>query len=51
VLARRTLPRKNKIIVLLKQGETSITVIANKVGSDSAYAGVVKGEFLRSRKA
>jgi hypothetical protein len=50
-MARRTLPKKDKIILLLKQGETSPTIIANKVGCAVAYVRVVKNEFLRSQKA
>jgi hypothetical protein len=48
---RRTSAKKNKIILLLKQGETSPTIIANKAGCSDAYARVVKDEFLRSQKA
>ena len=44
-------PRKDKIILLLKQGETSNTIIANKVGCGVGWVGVVKNEFLRSQKA
>jgi hypothetical protein len=54
-MARRRLPKKEKIIVLLKQGETSSVIIANKVGCAVAYVGVVKNELLqellRSQKA
>jgi len=50
-MARRTSPKKDKIILLLKQGETTSTIIANKVGCDAAYVSVVKNEFLRSQKA
>jgi hypothetical protein len=49
-MARKTSPKKVKIIELLKQGETSSTIIANKVGCDPNYVGVVRKEFLRSRK-
>ena len=44
-------PKKDKIILLLKQGETSDTIIANKVGCGVGWVGVVKNEFLRSQKA
>ena len=50
-MARRRLPKKEKIIVLLKQGETSSVIIANKVGCAVAYVTVVKNEFLRSQRA
>jgi len=49
-VARRTLSKKDKIILLLKQGETSSTIIANKVDCDPNYVGVVRKEFLRSQK-
>jgi hypothetical protein len=42
--------KKDKIILLLKQGETSPTIIANKVGCDPNYARLVKDDFLRSQK-
>ena len=50
-MASRTLPKKDKIILLLKQGETSSTIIANKVGCAVAYVTVVKNEFLWSQRA
>jgi hypothetical protein len=50
-MASGTLPKKDKIILLLKQGETSSTIIANKVGCAVAYVTVVKNEFLRSQRA
>jgi predicted DNA-binding ArsR family transcriptional regulator len=50
-MARSGLSKKDKIILLLKQGETSATIIANKVGCDPAYISVVRNEFLRSQKA
>jgi len=50
-MARGTSPKKDKIMLLLKQGETSKTIIANKVGCEVYYVGVVKNEFLRSQKA
>jgi hypothetical protein len=50
-MARKTSPKKVKIIELLKQGETSRTIIANKVGCDIAYISVVQNGFLRSQKA
>jgi len=48
---RGTSPKKDKIILLLKQGEASPTIIANKVGCDPNYARLVKDDFLRSQKA
>ena len=48
---RGTSPKKDEIILLLKQGETSNTIIANKVGCGVGWVGVVKNEFLRSQKA
>jgi hypothetical protein len=48
---RGTSPKKDKVILLLKQGETSPTIIANKVGCSGSYARLVKDEFLRSQKA
>jgi hypothetical protein len=50
-MASGTSPKRDKIILLLKQGETSPTVIANKVGCAVSYARLVKDEFLRSQKA
>jgi hypothetical protein len=50
-MVRRTSPKRDMIILLLMQGETSNTIIANKVRCHSAYATAVKNEFLRSRKA
>ena len=50
-MASGTLPKKDKIILLLKQGETSSTIIANKVGCAVPYVRVVKNEFLRSQRA
>jgi hypothetical protein len=49
-VARRTLSKKDKIILLLKQGETTSTIIANKVECEVYYVGVVRKEFLRSQK-
>ena len=49
-MARGTSPKKDKIILLLKQGETRSTIIANKVGCDAVYVRVVNNEFLRSKK-
>ena len=49
-MARGRPSKKDKIILLLKQGETSSTIIANKVGCEVYYVGVVKNEFLRSQK-
>ena len=50
-MASGTSPKKDKVILLLKQGETSPTIIANKVGYAVSYARLVKNEFLRSQKA
>ena len=43
--------KRDKIIVLLREGETSPIIIANKVGCDPNYARLVKDDFLRSQKA
>lgn len=43
-------PKKGKVILLLKQSETSPTIIANRVGCAVGYVNVVKREFLRSQK-
>ena len=50
-MVRRTSSKKDKIILLVKQGETSLTFIANKAGCCSGYARLVRDEFLRSQKA
>ena len=50
-MARGRPSKKDKIILLLKQGETSSTIIANKVGCAAGYVMVVKNEFLHSQKA
>jgi hypothetical protein len=50
-MASGTSPKKDKVILLLKEGETSPTIIANKVGCAVSYARLVKDEFLRSQKA
>jgi len=47
---RRRSAKKDKIILLLKQGETSNTIIANKVGCSTGRVDVVKREFLRSQR-
>jgi hypothetical protein len=44
-MASGTSPKKDKVILLLKQGETSPTSIANKVGYAVSYARLVKNEF------
>ena len=46
-MARSGLSKKDKIILLLKQGKTSSVIIANKVGCAVAYVNVVKNELLR----
>lgn len=43
--------KRDKIIVLLNQGETSSTVIANRVGCGINYVFVVKRELRRSKKS
>lgn len=50
-MAVRRMSKKDKIMLLLKQGETSSTVIANQVGCGINYVFVVKRELLRSQKA
>jgi len=50
-MASGTPPKKDKIILLLREGETSPTIIANRVGCAVSYARLVKDEFLRSQKA
>ena len=49
--ARGKSPKKDKVILLLKQGETSISIIANKVGCGVVWVSVVKRELIRSQKA
>lgn len=47
--------KRDSIILLLKQGETSSVIIANRVGCTDAYVSVVKNqllqELLRSQRA
>jgi hypothetical protein len=50
-MARGKSPKKDKIILLLKQGETSVSITANKVGCGVGWVGVVKRELLRSQEA
>jgi hypothetical protein len=50
-MAGRRPRMKDKITLLLKQGETSTTIITNKVGCGTDYANVLKREFRRSQKA
>lgn len=50
-MASGTSPKKDKVILLLKEGETNPTIIANKVGCAVSYVRLVKDEFLRSEKA
>jgi hypothetical protein len=45
-----TSPKKDQIILLLKEGETSPRFIANKVGCAASYVRLVRDEFLRSQK-
>jgi hypothetical protein len=47
-MARGTSPKKDKIVLLLKQGETSPIIIASKVGCDPNYARLVR-EFKIGR--
>ena len=49
-MASRRPSKKDKIILLLKQGETSPTIIANRLGCAVGYVNVVKRESLRSDK-
>ena len=39
--------KKQKIIQLLREGEASSVIIANKVGCAVAYVNTVKNELLR----
>jgi len=39
--------KKDKIIALLREGETSCVIIANKVHCDAAYVNVVKNQLLQ----
>ena len=39
--------KKNKIIQLLREGETSSVIIANKVHSNVAYVNQVKNQLLQ----
>ena len=50
-MANRRPSKKDKIILLLKQGETTSTIIANKVGCEVYYVGVVRKEFLRAQES
>jgi hypothetical protein len=50
-MARSGLSKKDKITLLLKQGEPIGTIIAGKVGGDAANISVVRNGFLRSQKA
>jgi hypothetical protein len=50
-MARSGLSKKDKIKLLLKQGETISTIIANGVGGDAAYISVVRNELLRYQEA
>ena len=47
---RGTSSKKDKIIAILKQGENSASIIANKVGCAVGYVNVVKREHLQSQK-
>ena len=50
-MARGKSPKKDRIILLLKDGEASLTTIATNVGCAVSYVRLVKDEFLRSQKA
>lgn len=50
-LAKKEQSKKDQIILLLKQGESSSTIIANQVGCGINYVFVVKRGLLRSKKA
>jgi hypothetical protein len=50
-MTRGKSPKRDKIILLLKQGETNAAIIAKKVGCGHNYVFVVKRELLRSRRA
>jgi hypothetical protein len=39
--------KKNKIILLLREGETSSVIIANKARCNVAYVNVVKNQLLQ----
>jgi hypothetical protein len=39
--------KRNKIVALLKDGETSSVIIANKAKCNVAYVNVVKNELLQ----
>ena len=43
--------KRDKIIALLREGETSSVIIANKVKCNVAYVNVVKNELLRSQES
>ena len=49
--AKKELSKKEQIMLLLKQGESSSTIIANQVGCGINYVFVVKRGLPRSRKA
>ena len=46
-MARRTSSKKDKITLLLKQGETNCAIIANKARCSTAYVNTVKNELLQ----
>ena len=49
-MARGKSTKRDKIILLLEQGETNAATIAKKVGCGRNYVFVLKREFLRSKK-
>ena len=46
-MVQRTSPKKDKVIALLKEGETSSVIIANKAKCNVAYVNAVKKELLQ----
>ena len=48
-MTRRRLPKKDKIILLFKQGETRSAIIANKVGCAAGYVTAVKNDLRPAR--
>ena len=50
-MASRRRSKKDKIILLLKRGETSPIIIENRTGCSPRYVSVVKREFRRSQEA
>lgn len=42
--------KRDRIIALLRDGETSSVIIANKARCNAAYVNAVKSELLRDQK-